>query len=49
MVWIDERFEYGELRMIALAPKAAILYYGHLLNVAMCEGRSACAAPIVVR
>ena len=23
----DDRFEYGELRMIALAPKAGILYY----------------------
>jgi uncharacterized DUF497 family protein len=27
LVWIDERFEYGEVRMIALAPKTAILYY----------------------
>ena len=27
LVWIDERFEYGELRMIALAPKTGILYY----------------------
>ena len=27
LVWIDERFEYDELRMIALAPKSAILYY----------------------
>ncbi|QBB69535.1 BrnT family toxin [Pseudolysobacter antarcticus] len=27
LVWIDDRFEYGELRMIALAPKTAILYY----------------------
>ncbi len=27
LVWIDERFEYGELRMIALAPKNAILHY----------------------
>ena len=26
LVWIDERFEYSELRMIALAPKAEILY-----------------------
>ncbi len=27
LVWIDERVEYGELRMIALAPKSEILYY----------------------
>jgi uncharacterized protein len=26
-VWVDERFEYNEMRMIALAPKTAILYY----------------------
>ena len=27
LVWFDGRFEYGELRMIALAPKTGILYY----------------------
>ena len=27
LVWIDDRIEYGELRMIALAPKSEILYY----------------------
>ena len=27
LVWIDERFEYGELRMIALAPETKVLYY----------------------
>ena len=27
LVWIDERYEYGELRMIALAPDTGILYY----------------------
>ena len=26
-VWVDERFEYGELRMIALAPETNVLYY----------------------
>jgi len=26
-VWIDDRIEYDELRMIALAPKTEILYY----------------------
>jgi uncharacterized DUF497 family protein len=27
LVWIDERFEYNEMRMIALAPRTEILYY----------------------
>ena len=27
LVWIDDRFEYEELRMIALAPETATLYY----------------------
>jgi len=27
LVWMDDRFEYGEMRMIALAPKTEILYY----------------------
>lgn len=27
LVWFDDRFEYDELRMIALAPKTEILYY----------------------
>lgn len=27
LVWIDERFEYGETRMIALAPETGTLYY----------------------
>ena len=27
LVWVDDRFEYNETRMIALAPKTAILYY----------------------
>jgi uncharacterized DUF497 family protein len=27
LVWLDDRFEYGELRMIALAPKDEVLYY----------------------
>lgn len=27
LVWIDERFEYDELRMIALAPGTGVLYY----------------------
>lgn len=27
LVWVDERHDYGELRMIALAPDTGILYY----------------------
>lgn len=27
LVWVDERNEYGEARMIALAPTTGILYY----------------------
>jgi uncharacterized DUF497 family protein len=27
LVWVDERYEYGELRMIALAPETRVLYY----------------------
>ena len=27
LAWVDDRFEYGEMRMIALAPKTQILYY----------------------
>lgn len=27
LVWVDDQFEYGELRMIALAPKTGVLYY----------------------
>lgn len=26
LVWVDERFEYNEMRMIALAPNTEILY-----------------------
>ena len=27
LVWVDDRFEYSEMRMIALAPNSEILYY----------------------
>ncbi len=27
LVWVDTRYEYGELRMIALAPEVNVLYY----------------------
>ena len=27
LVWVDDRFDYAELRMIALAPETGVLYY----------------------
>jgi uncharacterized protein len=27
LVWVDARYEYNELRMIALAPESNVLYY----------------------
>jgi hypothetical protein len=27
LVWVDDRFKYGEMRMVALAPKSQILYF----------------------
>lgn len=27
LVWVDDRFRYDEVRMIALAPKSQVLYY----------------------
>lgn len=27
LVWLDSRFEYGELRMVALAPRTGVVYY----------------------
>ena len=27
LAWVDARFEYSELRMVALAPKTGVLYY----------------------
>ena len=39
LVWVDARFEYNELRMVALAPKTGVLYYvafvdrGNLLRI----------------
>jgi uncharacterized DUF497 family protein len=27
LVWVDERIDYGESRLIALAPRTGILYY----------------------
>lgn len=32
LVWIDDRFEYGEVRMIALAPKTGIVYYAAFVD-----------------
>ena len=49
LVWIDDRLEYGETRMIALAPKIEILYYVAFVDRAKREESSVCAAPIVAR
>ena len=27
LLWVDDRFDYAELRMIALAPETELLYY----------------------
>ena len=27
LVWVDDRENYGEMRMVALAPKSGILYF----------------------
>lgn len=27
LVWVDERFDYGEIRMIALTPETTTLYF----------------------
>ena len=32
LVWVDDRFEHAELRMIALAPKTNILYYAAFVD-----------------
>ena len=32
LVWVDDRFEYGETRIIALAPRAGILYYAAFVD-----------------
>lgn len=32
LVWVDDRFEYAELRMIALAPKTNTLYYAAFVD-----------------
>jgi uncharacterized DUF497 family protein len=32
LVWVDERFEYNEIRTIALAPRTGILYYVACVN-----------------
>ena len=38
LVLVDDRFEYGELRMIALDQRLGYSTTWHLLNVARCEG-----------
>ena len=31
-VWVDDRFDYNEMRMIALAPRTGTLYYVAFVN-----------------
>jgi uncharacterized DUF497 family protein len=31
-VWVDERFDYNEMRMIALVPRTETLYYVAFVN-----------------
>jgi uncharacterized protein len=33
LVWVDDRFEYGECRMIALAPGSQTLYYVAFVDI----------------
>ena len=49
LVWVDGRYEYDELRMIALAPKTDILYYVAFLELGEVRRVSAPAEPIVAR
>ena len=49
LVWLDDRFNYDELRMIALAPRPSTLYYVALWSGQKLEGLSAFAVPIVAR
>jgi len=32
LMWVDDRFEYGEWRMVALAPRINTLYYVALVE-----------------
>ena len=43
LIWVDDRFEYGECRMIALAPRTGFLYYVAFV------GRSAVRRIIILR
>jgi uncharacterized protein (DUF4415 family)/uncharacterized DUF497 family protein len=45
LVWVDERQNYGELRMVALAPKSPKLFMSRLSIADMFAESSACAAP----
>ncbi len=38
LVWVDDRFRYGDLRMIALAPKMRLSTTQRLSNEARCDG-----------
>jgi uncharacterized DUF497 family protein len=48
-VWVDERVDYNEMRMIALAPKTASFTTWHLWIVVTCEESSVFVEPTDVR
>jgi uncharacterized protein (DUF4415 family) len=50
LVWVDDRFAYAELRMIALAPTTGILYCVAFVDRGTrSEGSSDCVEPTAVR
>lgn len=49
LVWIDERQDYGEMRMIALAPKTGIFTSWPSLTATQFVESSVCGAPTDVR
>jgi uncharacterized DUF497 family protein len=32
LVWVDDRFDYGEMRMVALAPETGVVYYAAFVD-----------------
>jgi Uncharacterized protein conserved in bacteria len=49
LVWVDERYDYGEWRMVALAPKTLTVTTWHSWIMATRCASSACVAPPVAR
>ena len=38
LVWVDDRYEYDEMRMIALAPETNTLYYASFVDRVDAQG-----------